>query len=50
MSDEKRIDLAREAIEMAKQLVPVRFVQVHDRLTYALEQLSAPESEVPEDD
>jgi hypothetical protein len=37
---EKDLELAREAIETAKQFVPVRFAQVHDRLSYALERLS----------
>jgi hypothetical protein len=48
---EKDIELAREAIETAKQFVPVRFAQVHDRLAYALEQLSKSEQqEEPEDE
>jgi hypothetical protein len=46
-----KIELAREAIETAKQFVPVRFAQVHDRLAYALEQLSkSGQQEEPEDE
>lgn len=46
---EKDLKLAREAIETAKQFVPVRFAQVHDRLTYALEQLAEPKKDDSDD-
>jgi hypothetical protein len=44
-----KIKLAREAIETAKQFIPVRFVQVHDRLAYALEQLAEPKKDASND-